>query len=80
MHASKTQVSSGARVRLLGFARKMGSTLIIQQRLAGGAWQNAGQVGVSSNRFEIVTHPQQTTSYRVRAGVEIGPVVVVKVD
>jgi stage II sporulation protein D len=80
MHASKTQVSPGARVRLFGFARKMGSTLTIQQRLAGGAWQNAGQVGVSSNRFEIVTHPQQTTSYRVRAGVEIGPVVVVKVD
>jgi stage II sporulation protein D len=79
MHASKNQVAPGERVRLFGFARKMGSTLTVQQRLAGGAWQNAAKVGVADNRFEIVAHPTQTTYYRVRAGVEVGPVVVVKV-
>jgi stage II sporulation protein D len=81
LRASKNEVAPGTKVTLLGFARREGRTLAVEQRPAGGTWQAAGHVGVApDHHFEIVTHPNSTTSYRVRAGADLGPVITVRVS
>jgi stage II sporulation protein D len=79
LSVSGDSVAPGTKVRIHGFARRMGSTLNIQQRPAGGAWQAAGKVGISNHHFEIVTRPNTTTAYRVRSGGKVSGTVVVKV-